>query len=128
MKKPADYGGQLQQYWPGDTISFQLKRADSSYTKNVVLAPRPPMAVNHPAELFAGGKSSRRDGFDKVFAHDARLKPWQCGGPVYDSSGHFYGINIARYSRTATLAIPAIVVKQVITEALQRKYLSYLNE
>lgn len=110
ISKAESYGQTLQQFWPGDTISLELKRKDSSYTKQVALIEKPAIAATHPAEMFNGGKSARRDGFARVFVHDAVLTPDQCGGPVLDATGSFKGINIARYSRTSTLVIPAEVV------------------
>ena len=77
------------------------------YTKQIVLAWKPVIAATHPAEMFPGGKSIRRDGFTGVFVHDAVLTPNRCGGPVFDMAGNFRGINIARYSRTATIVMPA---------------------
>lgn len=108
--KPEDYGAELQKYWPGDTVAIQLKRQDSSYTRRIVLSEKPLIKATHPADMFTGGKSTRRDGFARVFAHDAVLTPDQCGGPVFDAAGGFQGINIARYSRTSTIVIPADVV------------------
>jgi serine protease Do len=55
------------------------------------------------------------DGFKKLFAHDANIKSDECGGPVFDAEGNFYGINIARFSRTTTLAIPADVIRRILS-------------
>lgn len=121
MQKPEDYGATLQQLWPGDTVLMQLKRGDSAYSSRIVLAEKaqqPPSG--HPAESFAGGKSPRRDGFNAVFAHDAILQPEDCGGPVFDTDGNFKGINIARFSRTSSLAIPADEVFRFINEKSAR--------
>lgn len=74
----------------------------------------PQAYYNHPAAQFAGGKSIRRDRFKKVFAHDAVLQPAQCGGPVFDANGNFYGINIARYSRVCSVVVPASVIVQLL--------------
>ncbi len=70
----------------------------------------------HSADKFEGGKSVRLDGFKKVFAHDANIKSDECGGPVFDAEGNFYGINIARFSRTTTLVLPAPVIFDIITK------------
>lgn len=107
LSKAEEFGTALQKYWPGDTISISLKREGSVYTKQIVLDEKPAIAGTHPAEMFAGGKSKHRDGFNRVFAHDAILTPNQCGGPVFDEAGNFMGINIARYSRTSTIVMPA---------------------
>jgi serine protease Do len=93
---------------------METKREGINQSVKIALDTLPQRHFNHPAEMFAGGKSIRRDGFSKVFTHDAILKPSQCGGPVFDRSGNFYGINIARYSRTSCLAIPPAVIYRFI--------------
>lgn len=114
--QPLDYGTQLMKYWPGDQVTFKIKRSENLYSKELTLGVFNPPASNHPAEQFLGGKSIRRDGFAKVFSHDAIILPDECGGPVFDLNQHFYGINIARFSRTTTLVIPASVILGLINE------------
>lgn len=117
LDSAAAYGGQMSRYWPGDTITVDYVRAGKEYSGKAVLTERPVFAATHPVDMFPGGKSSRRDGFNQVFLHDAILTPEQCGGPVYDIDGQFRGVNIARYGRTAVLALPAELVKQFVLEA-----------
>jgi serine protease Do len=69
--------------------------------------------------LFTGGKSGRRDGFKEVFAHDSRLIPQRCGGPVFDNYGRFYGVNIGRYSRAVSIAVPSKIVCKFIADKLE---------
>jgi serine protease Do len=121
IKKAEDYGLELSRYWPGDKIVIESQRNGTLYTKEIVLGTRPRQPATHPAEMFSGGKSNRRDGFESVFSHDAILRPEQCGGPVFDTYGHFYGINIARFSRTSSLVIPAGIVQQFIQVHLLQK-------
>lgn len=116
VTKPEDYGRELVKYNAGDTVVIAGLRDAVAFEKNIILTARP--VADHPAEQFAGGKSLRLDGFDKVFAHDAVLTPEECGGPVFDRQGRFLGINIARFSRTACLAIPAATLKTFIAGAL----------
>lgn len=119
LKKPEDYTLMMQKHWPGDTVTVNMTRNGNAYTKQIVLVERPPVSVsNHPAEMFRGGKSARRDGFNKIFTHDAILTPSQCGGPVFDTDGKFIGINIARFSRTSTLALPASVIYSFISQSI----------
>lgn len=114
INKPEDYGIELTKFWPYDQLSFKIKRLDSFYSKELTLDVFKPPLTNHPAEQFAGGKSIRRDGFTQVFSHDAKVKPEECGGPVFGMKNCFYGINIARSSRTTTLVIPAVVILRLI--------------
>ncbi len=59
----------------------------------------------------------RRDGFTDVFAYDGKIHPDECGSPVFDTHETFYGINIARFSRTANLAVTAEYIKKFIERA-----------
>lgn len=108
----------VNQYWPGDTVQLTIIHEGQSLKKDIVLDTIPQRHFDHPAEKFAGGKSDRRDGFDLVFTHDAIIKPYQCGGPVFDMGGKFYGLNIARFSRTSTIALPASIVYNFISISL----------
>ncbi|PWK77108.1 serine protease Do [Mucilaginibacter oryzae] len=104
----------LQKYRAGDTTTFTLISKGVKQDKAIVLKYPPQKTTGHPVERFVGGKSTRRDGFDHVFAHDARIKPNECGGPVFNAAGDFIGINIARLSRTGTIVMPAATVKSFV--------------
>ncbi|WP_285055969.1 trypsin-like peptidase domain-containing protein [Pedobacter ginsengisoli] len=114
INKPEDYGAELMKFWPGDKITFRIKRLNNMYVKDLTLGIPNSRLSNHPADRFSGGKSIRRDGFARVFSHDAIILPDQCGGPVFDLNRHFLGINIARFSRTTTLVIPADMILKLI--------------
>jgi serine protease Do len=109
INRPEQYGGELMKYSPGDSISIQGVRKGNKYSLMIGIRLRP-ATTEHPAEHFEGGKSVRLDGFGKVFVQDAAILAEECGGPVFDANGRFYGINIARFSRTSTLVMPASVV------------------
>ncbi|MCC8408185.1 trypsin-like peptidase domain-containing protein [Mucilaginibacter sp. UR6-1] len=121
IKKNEDFGPVMQQYWPGDTLNFKILRKGQQYNKTVVLGKKQPGMAKHPAEMFKGGKSGRRDGFSQVFTHDAALLPEQCGSPVFDAQGNFAGINIARFSRTTTLALPVKIIQDFLARAIPVK-------
>ncbi len=114
LNQRADYIRECKKYWAGDEVTIQVRRNDSTLSKKIILEPKLPVVSSHPASLFDGGKSIRHDGFKKVFAHDAKLKPQECGGPVFDNEGHFYGINIARFSRVSSIVIPTAAVLRLI--------------
>jgi serine protease Do len=113
------YINTVQMNAPGDELIFITKNEEKVDTLSIKLGKRPMAATNHVAELFTDGKSVRRDGFPEAFAHDAKLKPNECGGPVFDRNGKFMGINIARLSRTSSIAIPANVVAAFVKESLK---------
>jgi S1-C subfamily serine protease len=50
--------------------------------------------------------SMRLTGFHSVIIHDAIVGRRQCGGPIVDLEGNVIGINIARFHRCSTFAIP----------------------
>lgn len=114
INKPEDYGAELMKFWPYDQLTFRVKRLDDFYSKQLTLDVYKAALSSHPAEQFPGGKSIRRDGFSQVFSHDAKIKPDECGGPVFDINHRFYGINIARFSRAATFVIPANVILRLM--------------
>ncbi|HEY8389188.1 MAG TPA: trypsin-like peptidase domain-containing protein [Parasegetibacter sp.] len=118
IKSPEDLTEELIRYRPKDTVVLYGIRGDSPYMTQVVLGKRPQQNT-HAADRFTDGKSDRRDGFQKIFMHDGKLKPSECGGPVFDVHGNFYGINIARFSRTSSIAIPASEVRKFVEMALK---------
>jgi len=114
LTQSTDFASELIKFWPGDTVNFVWMSDGKRKSASIKLISRQAGISNHPAEKFAGGKSDRRDGFKQVFAHDIAITPSECGTPVFDREGKFVGINIARFSRTATICIPAQVVYNTI--------------
>ncbi len=106
LTKASEFAPEMLKYWADDELVFEWTSDSVKVRKSIKLDERIQAAFNHPAEKFEGGKSERRDGFDHVFAHDAAIKASACGSPVFDWEGNFYGINIARFSRTTTLVVP----------------------
>ncbi|MDM3869776.1 trypsin-like peptidase domain-containing protein [Porticoccus sp. W117] len=106
----------LRGYEPGDSVSLVALRNDEPLSVELVLGNRPQQQGRHVAEYFDGGKSIRRDGFENVFSHDAPLHPDDCGGPLFSVDGIFAGVNIARYSRTRSYAIPAADIVEFVKD------------
>lgn len=117
ISKPAEYGAELQKYLAGDSISISAVRGGSTISFQVYLPAYP--RANHVASNYIGGRSARSDGFSKIFLQDAAIKPEECGGPVFDSKGEFYGINIARHSRTTTVVMPVEVISDFLNKSLR---------
>ncbi len=118
VTNPGDFSGELQKHWPGEMVTVKGKNATGDFAKEIILGQRPAMTGTHVTEFFEGGKSFRRDGFKQVFIHDARIKPEECGGPVIGTDGYFYGLNIARFSRTTCVSIPKDILISFIKETL----------
>lgn len=54
-----------------------------------------------------------------IFLHDAILRKEDLGAAVFNASGVFIGINIAKPSRTSVIAVPADVVNWFVRKAIQ---------
>lgn len=108
----------LQEFRAGDTTIIVIVHKGETIIKKVTLQYPPSKVTDHPADHFSGGKSVRRDGYENVFVHDGRIRAAECGGPVFDTAGNFRAINIARLSRTSTIAISARAARDFIIEAL----------
>ncbi len=115
--KPIDYGRELRNYYAGDSLTITLVRDSLERTEKMLLPPYPP--ANHVASRFEGGRSMRSDGFEGVYVQDATIAASNCGGPVFSTSGLFYGLNIARHSRTATVITPVETIKEFIARAIE---------
>ncbi|WP_109699400.1 trypsin-like peptidase domain-containing protein [Chitinophaga deserti] len=107
---------ELLKYFPSQNIRLSIHRGDSLLHLNILLAERPVMTSSHPTELFEGGKSRRKDGFKEAWLCDAHVKSTDCGAPVYDANGNWCGIVIARFSRTATVVLPAAIIRQWLAD------------
>lgn len=118
IQDPEDLVKEIQRFKPEQKVKLQIKRGMEEFTKDITLASRL-NARTHIADQFTDGKSERRFGFSSVFVHDSKLKPTECGGPVFDMEGVFYGINIARFSRTSSIAIPAGTIADFVKQALK---------
>ncbi|WP_316794122.1 serine protease [Pedobacter frigoris] len=112
----GDLPEELSKYETGQTVTLAYaKPGGGVFSRSIVLKPRY-VEPNTSKDLFLDGKSLRRDDFKEVLIHDGKLKPSECGGPLFDVKGNFYGINTARLSRTSSLAIPAPVIVQFVKE------------
>lgn len=118
VSTPDLFVDEVQKSKADDVILLVLNRNKSQLKLNVKLGVRPLMTSTHVTERFEGGKSERRDGFKNVFVHDAKLKPSECGGPVFNLEGKLMGVNIARYSRTSSLAISPVGVRLFLERAV----------
>ena len=93
------------------TIVAIVQRDGEELEKSITLGAFPSQS-RHAADLM--DKSGRRDGFSEVLLHDADLQPEKCGGPIFDLSGNFLGMNIARNSRVRSYALPIDVLKAFV--------------
>jgi len=114
--KPSYYGHELAKYFAGDLITVTVVRSGKIMHFAMFLPALPP--IKHVSFEYPGGRSIRSDGFNHILVQDAAIKSGECGGPVFDINGKFYGINIARHSRTSTLIIPVGTLGQFINKSV----------
>jgi len=119
IKKANEFAPEILKYWADDEVTFEWINPAGKMSKTFKLDGSGQSVFNHPAEKFEGGKSERRDGFNAIFTHDAAIKVNSCGSPVFDWEGRFYGINIARFSRTTTVVVPKSTIVNFVLRAVQ---------
>lgn len=102
----------------GDVIAIIAERdgAAMKFDVEMSLQPLDPRSRRDRMNSMGNDLSRRRDGFARVFQHDATITPDLCGGPVLDLDGRGLGINIARAGRVEAYALPADVVRAVLEE------------
>ena len=116
-----DFVTRIRATKPGDTAVIKVRRAGQELELKALLGEAKVNSATHESvgetDALAGGKlSARRTGFPAAIQHDAVVWADQCGGPLLDLKGHAVGINIARYDRVCTFAIPAKQVREVVAK------------
>jgi serine protease Do len=112
---PIDYNRPADNSFAGDPVILTIRR--DGHVLDVHIVKVNPGDRNR-LDAYLSPVSLRRHGFPAVFAHDGRLSPSQCGGPVVNLAGEAIGLNIARADNTRTLAIPAGVLKELVDHLL----------
>jgi serine protease Do len=119
MESADQIVGSVGGHVAGQTIKMLVQRKDEDVEKLAKLAKPQPLWA--PQDEWGGGPfSERRSGFPLVLAHDTPVNPKDCGGPLVDTDGRTVGINIARALRVATYALPASVVREVVSQLKQQ--------
>lgn len=114
INQPQDFISELTNKKPGDKIVLVRVKDGKTDTLDIILSGRPFQGIGHVSDRFPGGRSIRRDGFQSAFVHDMYLRPGQSGSPIFNLNGKLVGINIARYSRIGSYAIPAPLVAEFV--------------
>ena len=113
----------------GDELKLAIQRGDETVELTVTLGeraapprPQPQDDRQSAAQVYSarGGKlSERRTDFPLALTHDAVIWAGDIGGPVLNLDGEAVGLNIARYGRTATYALPAEHARQAIEQMMR---------
>ncbi|MFI4859947.1 MAG: trypsin-like peptidase domain-containing protein [Phycisphaerales bacterium JB063] len=117
----------------GQALTLTVRRGEGDAAEELALdvtlgdradfaEPTPEPQGPSAAETYSarGGKlSERRTRFPMALTHDTILWAHDVGGPLLNLEGDAVGLNIARYGRTATYAIPADVAQGVVDRMLR---------
>lgn len=115
-----DLRRRLNRHRIGERVVVDVWREGHTHAVEVVLAPR----LDQDGRLRRGNTTTAisllSSGLGPVLAHDSITEPDQMGGPLVDLDGRVVGMNIARYDRTATHAIPASRMRQIVTTLIEQ--------
>lgn len=105
----------------GDELALTVERDGEKMEFSVELAARSDVFAERKTrnDAMSGRTSGRRSSFKRVLQHDIGLSERSVGGPLLDLEGHCVGMNIARFSRAESFAIPAAELKEILGELLQ---------
>ena len=113
----------VQRQRPGAAVALRVKRGEEEKDVHATLGKRPadPRSRGEVQNNMGGRRSDRRDGFPIVLQHDTVLRPEDCGGPLVDLDGHAVGVNIARWGRTDSYALPSEAVRPLLLDLMSGK-------
>ena len=109
----------LRKFRAGQTVTLRVKRDGEEFEKEVEMMAELEGEENEAErstrpDRFQGELSRRAEGFALALQHDTVLQPWHCGGPLVGLDGKAIGVNIARAGRTASYALTAALVQQIV--------------
>ena len=118
----SEVGEELKERRVGDEVTIRLKRGDEELELDVKLSGRVDLFGEEASrnDMMSGEYSERRSGFPRVMQHDIIGNRHFMGGPVFNLNGECVGMNIARFSRCETYAIPAKEL-MLLTERLMKE-------
>lgn len=111
---------QLKERRVGERVKLRVIREGDPLEVEVELAGRSDLFGEEVSrnDAMSGEYSERRTGFPRVLQHDAMANRHYMGGPVLDLDGKCIGMNIARFSRCETYAIPAVEASELAKQML----------
>ena len=120
VEKREDLIELLKERRVGEVVTIGIKREDEDMEFEVELAGRVDVFGEKATrnDGMSGDYSPRRTGFPRVMQHDIMGNRHFMGGPVFDLDGHCVGMNIARFSRCETYAIPAAELRQLAVDMI----------
>lgn len=106
----------------GDIVIIEVLRDEETLKFKVELAGRVELFGEQKTrnDGMSGKYSQRRSGFPRVMQHDIIGSNRFMGGPVLNLDGECVGMNIARYNRCETYAIPARELAQLAQQLIEQ--------
>lgn len=99
-----------EESWKTGTVTNEIRSAVSKRD------PRVQRSIQKHWDRIGLQVSERRSGFPEVIESDLDLLPNEAGSPVFDRSGAWQGIAIAREDRHSTFLIPALRIADLIRD------------
>lgn len=90
----------------GDRVRLDLDRDGDRRTVQLVVGRRPPSMRSRDPGNTRIAITSALPYRTVVLQHDGAIEPHECGSPVIDLAGRAVGVNVARFDRTSTWAMP----------------------
>ncbi|MEE9390958.1 MAG: trypsin-like peptidase domain-containing protein [Planctomycetota bacterium] len=116
----------LQAFGPEKRLTLRIRRGVKEMDFEVLVG-KPPVRAMGPGGSGGAAKTSRHRGpYPDAYLHDAIITPAGCVGPVTDLKGRFIGLNIARATRTDTVALTTTAVVRALAR-LRAKAARVLN-
>lgn len=118
-----DLAEDLKDRHVGDQVVIRVERDGEELDLKVELASRSEIFGEQATrnDMMSGEFSERRTGFPRVMQHDIIGNRHFMGGPVFNLDGDCVGMNIARFSRCETYAIPAkelvVIIDRMMRES-----------
>ncbi|MEM9235655.1 MAG: PDZ domain-containing protein [Verrucomicrobiota bacterium] len=114
-------GEDLKERQVGDEVVVTIERDGKELELKVELSGRAEVFGEEASrnDMMSGEYSERRSGFPRVMQHDIIGNRHFMGGPVFDLDGNCVGMNIARFSRCETYAIPAKELAAIIERMMK---------
>jgi serine protease Do len=119
----AEVAEALKERRVGDNVKVGIMRGGEEMDLEVKLSGRTDLFGEEASrnDMMSGEYSERRTGFPRVMQHDIIGNRHFMGGPVFNLDGQCLGMNIARFSRCETYAIPAkelmLLAERLMAEA-----------
>lgn len=106
----------------GDRIPVGILREGEAMEVEIELAGRADTFGENKTrnDAMSGAYSERRTGFPRVMQHDIMGNRSFMGGPVFNLDGECVGMNIARFSRCETYAIPAKELEELAARMIEQ--------